>query len=101
MKIYYQNFLPPPGYSAMAFFGVILARKKYKPLSGRTINHESIHAAQAAECGGWIRYYLRYLRQWARVGFKYDKIPFEREAYDYEGVPGYVENRIPFVWLMY
>jgi hypothetical protein len=101
MKIYYQNILPPPGWTAMAAFGVILARKKYKPLSAQTINHEAIHAAQAAECGGWLLFYMCYLRQWIRKGFRYSRIPFEREAYCHDKDLDYLYKRVPFQWLMY
>jgi hypothetical protein len=98
MKIIYQNILPPRGFAAIMLFGRIWARKECKPLSDATINHEAIHGAQAQDCGGWIPFYVRYLCQWARVGFKYDHIPFEMEAYRNEGNLKYLENRAPFAW---
>lgn len=45
MKIVYNRIMPFRGYSAMMFFGVIFARKKYKPLPSRTVRHEAIHKA--------------------------------------------------------
>ncbi|MDR2887693.1 MAG: hypothetical protein LBV26_06825 [Bacteroidales bacterium] len=99
MKIIYNNFLPLPGFYAMVFFGVILARKKYRPLPERTLNHEAIHAAQAAECGGWILFYLRYLWLWIQYG--YGNNPFEREAYEYAGYGSYLLSRISFAWKKY
>ena len=100
-KIIYQNILPPRGFVAIMLFGYIFARKKFKPLSERVINHENIHAAQAKECGGWALFYVQYLYQWVRVGFKYGKISFEREASDYDADLEYLENRTPFRWLIY
>ena len=50
MKIIYNSLIPFRGYKAMMLFGVIFARKKFKPLSAVTVNHESIHAAQAKDC---------------------------------------------------
>ena len=99
MKIIYNDILPLPGFIAMAFFGVILARKKYRPLSEMTINHEKIHAAQAKECGGWLRYYWQYLRYWVRYG--YNKIPFEREAYSQQRNMLYLMNRRAKAWKIY
>ena len=103
MKIVYKDYwlLPPPGFTAIMWFGRIIAKRKAEPLSVRIVNHESIHEAQAKECGGWVRFYLMYLRQWVRVGFKYGKIPFEREAYCYDGDLAYLENRMPFAWTMF
>jgi len=101
MKITYQNLLPPRGFIAIMLFGRIFARKKFKPLSERTINHEKIHVAQAKECGGWLLFYIRYLYQWGRVGFKYDMIPFEREAADNDHDFMYLEYRLPFRWRKY
>ena len=99
MKVRYNNLLPFPGFVAMAFFGVILARKKYKPLSSATIRHEEIHEAQAKECGGWIRYYLKYLFFWVKYGYR--MIPFEREAYHNETRENYLDIREPFAWRKY
>lgn len=56
MKIIYNSLIPFRGYKAMMLFGVIFARKKFKPLSAVTVNHESIHAAQAKDCHGYFPY---------------------------------------------
>ena len=103
MKVVYKDYwlLPPPGFTAIMWFGRIIAKRKAEPLSVRTINHESIHEAQAKECGGWVLFYIRYVWQWMRVGFKYHNIPFEREAYAYDRVHEYLKNRIPFAWQMF
>lgn len=81
MKIIYNKLIPFPGFTAMMLFGVIFARKSARPLSERTIRHESIHVAQAKECGGFIPYYLKYLAFWVRYGYKMN--PFEQDAYYY------------------
>lgn len=51
-------------------------------------NHETIHLMQAKMCGSWVKYYLKYLREWLRGGpvmapasAAYYTIPFEMEAY--------------------
>lgn len=99
MKIIYNSILPFPGYAAMMLFGVIFARKEYKPLSARCINHEAIHHAQAKECHVYIFYYLRYLGQWIRYGYR--NCLFEREAYDNQNDYGYLDKREPKAWKRY
>lgn len=99
MKIIYNSLLPIPGYSAMMFFGVILARKSCAPLSPRTIRHEQIHVAQAKDCGGYIPYYIRYITQWIKYGYR--NSPFEREAYDNEQNIAYLSIRTKNAWKTY
>lgn len=99
MKIIYNNIIPLHGYVAIAFFGYIFARKKYKPLSELTINHELIHIAQAKECGGWLLYYMKYLYYCVRRG--YDKNPFELEAYDHAWDLNYLKYRQKNEWKYY
>jgi len=96
MKVKYNRWIPFKGFAAMAFFGVILARKECKPLSPITLRHEEIHQAQARECGGWWRFYWKYLRFWILCG--YAEIPFELEAYANEASATYLQNREPFAW---
>ena len=96
MKIIYNNLIPFPGYVAMMLFGVIFARKKYKPLSAVVINHEAIHAAQARDCKGYFLFYCRYLWMWIRYGYR--KNPFEKEAFTYQSDLSYLENRKPCTW---
>lgn len=45
--------------------------------------HECTHLAQIAQ-HGVVGFYIKYLWQWARVGFDYYKIPLEIEAYALE-----------------
>jgi hypothetical protein len=97
MRIVYNNFIPFKGFSAMAFFGYIFARKEYAPLSDKTINHESIHAEQAKECGGWVLFYLKYLWFWIKY-FGYSDIPFEKEAYQNDDDMTYLDHRDKKAW---
>jgi hypothetical protein len=78
MKIVYNNIIPFRGFKAMMFWGVIFARKSAKPLSLKTVKHEEIHAAQAKECGGYLLFYLKYLCQWTKYGYR--NCPFEKYA---------------------
>jgi len=48
------------------------------------IAHELKHVEQYKE-EGTMKFLVKYLRDWARTGFKYTRdLPFEREAYDLE-----------------
>lgn len=96
MKIIYNHILPFPGYSAMMFFGVILARRKYKPLPSYTVRHEAIHKAQAKEFFGYIPYYFKYLVYSCRYGYRNN--PFEVEARLYQSMPGYLDIRNKGEW---
>jgi hypothetical protein len=99
MKIIYNNLIPFRGFSAMMLFGVIFARKSAKPLSLITINHEAIHDAQAHECGGYIFFYILYIRQWMKFGYR--NCPFEQEAYNNEHNLYYLRRRNSFEWKKY
>lgn len=103
MKIIYNNLIPVKGFRAMNLFGVIFARKEFKELSKRTLNHEAIHTAQMKEMG-YIFFYLWYLVEWFvklfRCGRKgaYRNISFEREAYIYQCDYSYQNQRKHYVW---
>lgn len=99
MKIVYNRLLPFKGYRAMAFFGIILARKECRPLSVTDIRHEWIHKAQAKDCGGWLWFYLRYIGYWIRTGYRSN--PFEREAFANDDIAGYLERRPANAWKQY
>ena len=99
MKIIYNNLIPFPGYSAMMLCGIIFARKKYKPLPAYVVNHEKIHRAQAREAGGYLRFYLMYLGQWIKYGYR--NAPFECEAYENSNNPDYLLYRPRNVWKIY
>lgn len=100
MKIIYNNILPVKGYVAMNLFGVIFARKAYKPLHCQTMRHESIHTAQAKDFKlRWLAFYPLYL--WYYVKFGYRGNPFEREAYANETNESYLNERIKNAWRAY
>jgi len=99
MKIVYNKFLPVKGFTAMAFFGVILARREFEPLTDKTVRHEQIHTAQAKELGGWILFYLAYLFLWIEYGYR--NHPMEIEAYANDFKRDYLKNRIEFNWKNY
>lgn len=97
MKIIYNIFIPFPGFTAMMLFGVIFARKKYKPLSDIVVNHEAIHNAQAMmDFGSYWKYYWNYFKLWLQHG--YSKHPMELEAYSYQGTPYYLSRRQKNAW---
>lgn len=105
MKIIYNNIIPLRGYAAINIFGIILARKEYKPLSDILINHESIHTAQMRELL-YVFFYLFYFLEWiVRVvqygGKAYYNISFEREAYRYEKNLHFLKARKKFNWVTF
>lgn len=87
----------------LAPFGVYLS-KKYLT-NKKTINHESIHWKQQMEML-ILFFYVWYLTEWfLRIfinGSKaYESISFEREAYQNEENPNYLETRKHYAWIEY
>lgn len=99
VRIVYNRFIPFPGFTAVMLFGRIYARRSRRTLAEGIVRHELIHAAQAYDCGGWIRYYRRYALSWLRFG--YSRNPFEREACRYMYVKGYLDLRAADAWEKY
>ena len=99
MKIIYNSLIPFKGFAAINLFGVVLARKEYRPLSETTVNHESIHTEQMKELL-YVGFYFCYLIEWIvrlfMKGNAYRNISFEKEAYDCQHIPGYVRLRQRF-----
>lgn len=103
MKVIYNNIIPFKGFAAINLFGIIFARKEYKPLSDRTLRHEAIHTEQMRELG-YIGFYILYLLEWlyrlpkqCRTGQSaYRNISFEQEAYRKQNRKFYLSNRKPF-----
>ena len=62
------------------------------------IRHEAIHTAQYRELG-LLRFWFQYLRFHRKYG--YSRNPFEREANDHAGEPGYLARRGAFAWRNY
>ena len=105
MKTIYNNIIPFKGFSAINLCGIVFARKEYKPLSERTINHEKIHTAQMKALW-YLPFLLWYVFEWVIKLFIYSKnsyynISFEREAYNNELKFDYVEKRKKFAFLSY
>lgn len=99
MKVIYNNIIPFKGFVAMNLFGVLFARKKYKPLSPITINHEAIHSKQIIELG-FIGFYILYILEYimriiqhGNLHVGYRDISFEREAYAHEKDLDYLNTR--------
>lgn len=88
VKVIDMVHFPFEGFKAMAWCGCIIHRKDASAVNERTINHESIHLAQAKLCGSWWKYYLTYLWEWIKgapiihpSSSAYMTIPYESEAY--------------------
>lgn len=107
MKVIYNKILPLKGYAAMNVFGVILARKECKPLSEKTITHETIHTKQMKPML-YVFFYLWYgiewiirLIQYGNTKQAYYNISFEREAYANDSNKDYPNTRKHFGWWKY
>lgn len=105
MKIIYNSLIPFKGFSAINLFGIVFARKEFRELSQRTLNHEAIHTAQMREMA-YVFFYIWYLVEWLiklfRYGRKaYDNISFEREAYTYQFDYSYLKKRKRFAWWLH
>ena len=117
MKIIYNKFLPVKGFLAINLFGVLFVRdesSKKKPLSTKTLTHESIHTAQMKDfcpflpIGGLV-FYIVYVLEWIvrlfQFGVKryaaYRQISFEKEAYTNENSQTYLKQRKRFAWVNY
>lgn len=107
MKTIYNKYLPLKGYVAINLFGLIFARKEFKPLSERTLNHEAIHTAQIKELL-FVFFYLWYGIEWIVRLFQYQdrkkaylNISFEREAYSNQKDMGYLKVRKKYEFRKY
>lgn len=103
MKVFYNSIIPFKGFVAINLFGVIFARKEYRPLSNMSILHERIHTAQMRELL-FVGFYIAYLAEWVfrllrslRTGENaYRSISFEEEAYSNEKDAEYLSRRRRF-----
>ena len=104
MKVIYNKVFPVKGFRAINILGVIFARKEFKELSQRTLNHEAIHTMQMREMA-YIVFYMWYVIEWLIKLIKYGRkdayrnISFEREAYANQYDYGYLDKRIHYAWL--
>lgn len=107
MKVIYNKYIPFKGYVAINLFGLIFARKEFKPISERTLNHEYIHTAQMRELL-FVFFYLWYGIEWVIRLFQYRdskeaylNISFEREAYSNQKDMGYLKVRKKYEFRKY
>lgn len=107
MKIIYNKYLPLKGYVAINLFGLIFARKEFKPLSRITENHERIHTAQIRELL-FVFFYIWYGIEWLVRLFQYRdrkvaylNISFEREAYSNQKDRSYIKVRKKYEFRKY
>jgi hypothetical protein len=105
--IIYNRILPFPGFSAINLFGIIFARREFKPLSPQTVNHERIHTRQMIETL-FVGFYLIYIVNFIALLLvkrnrmeAYRNIAFEKEAYYFQHHNNYLENRKCFYWMGY
>lgn len=107
MKVIYNKYIPFKGYAAINLFGLVFARKEFKPLSRITENHERIHTAQMKELL-YLFFYLWYVIEWVIRLIQYRdskvaylNISFEREAYRNQNNLGYLKARKKYRNLKY
>lgn len=92
-----MRHFPFEGYKAMYWCGSIIHRIGASEVDEKTIRHETFHLLQAKEHRSWIRYYVKYIREWLKGNpffapgiSAYYTIPFEMEAYANEDNPDYI-----------
>lgn len=121
MEVKCSKIIPIKGFATMNFFGKIYQRMERcgKPMSKRTLNHESIHSMQAEDfipnpknsnfkrILGYLIFYLIYIIEWI---FKvicnifywkirsYRSISFEIEAYNNQYDYEYQDKRKRWAW---
>ncbi len=107
MKIIYSNYLPVKGFRAINLCGIIFARKEYKALDRRVLNHEAIHTRQMMELwvvGFYVWYITEWLLRWIRYGKRYQaylEIGFEREAFANDTDLHYLKRRKRYAFRRY
>lgn len=107
MKIVYNKIIPFKDFTAMAFWPFVLVRNDAK-LTCNVVNHEKIHGCQQAEIL-LLFFYVWYGVEWLVrfVVYKgdskkaYEKMCFEREAYENQGDMLYLSKRNHFSWIKY
>lgn len=109
MKIVYNRFIPFRGFFAINLFGTLFVRVErgypQPSVSGKTINHESIHTEQMKELG-YVFFYILYFIEWlvrliTNTSSAYRSISFEREAYGNQDNMNYLNNRKRYSWIKY
>ena len=94
-------------YSAQSLLFFIILREESMRSDKALINHERIHFRQQVELlfiFHWILYggfYIYHLIRLQGHEAAYHRIPFEREAYEFEGDLSYLRRRKLFSWLKF
>lgn len=91
MKVIYNSLIPFKGFIAINLFGIVFARKEYKELSRRTLNHEAIHTAQMKEML-YVFFYLWYVIEWIIKLFRYGHNAYQSDRC-------YLKVRKHYAWL--
>jgi len=76
----------------------------FRSLGKYTVNHEKIHWRQQLEMliiFFYVLYLLEYFIRLFMLGNAYMNISFEREAFDNQNNPEYLEKRKPYSWVKY
>lgn len=101
MKVIRNGLIPFKGFKAINLFGVVFVRNECG-MTATELNHEAIHTAQMREML-YIIFYLAYFAEWLlllmicrKAKDAYYRISFEREAYDHQSEPEYLNNRKHF-----
>lgn len=113
MKIIWNNLIPVKGFKAINLFGVLFVRGD-AAISEKMLRHERIHTMQMREML-YVPFYLWYGIEYVIrfLGWCFEKKPcdpndkpynrmsFEKEAYDNEHNVYYLKTRKHFSWLKY
>ena len=95
IKVYPLNkWWLPQTFTGITLNGKIYLRR-WETATERTVRHEHIHTLQQEELG-YVIFLIKYVGWWFIRG--YMGIPFEREAYNYQGTENYLIERKPFTW---
>lgn len=104
--VIYNNIIPFKGYKAINLFGFIFARKGCN-LTDVDINHERIHTAQIIELlfiGFYLWYFIELLIlsiKYRSISKAYRNVKFEKEAYQCQNMPYYLDCRVPYEFLRF
>lgn len=100
-KVIETRLMPRSRYLAITLFGLVFTRQASR-MRGSLLRHELIHCQQQLEWA-YIPFYILYAGEWlwhlARLRNRhaaYMAVSFEREAYDNEDDPAYLQNRKPY-----
>lgn len=102
----YNRFIPFGSFVAINLFGFIFVRRG-QHLTPTGLRHERIHTRQMRELL-FLGFYLWYLLEWLVRLLQYRSplrayyaISFEREAYQHQHNPRYLQQRKHFAWVHY